>query len=172
MTRDETPSTEDLVLRLLDEHGDALYRYLLVILGRVEDAEDTYQLLWSRVLSRVSKLRNPEAYLWRSARNEARRCLRRRNHFWAHQAEPLALETFPNRENPGVPLTTRIALDKALRTLPVAQQEAVALMGFEGMTAREAGMKLSCSPNTVSARYRRALIALRGRLGRQESDDG
>ena len=55
---------------LYEKHGIALYRYLLGMLGRPEDAEDVLQTVWTRLVDRIERVRDPAAYLWRMARNE------------------------------------------------------------------------------------------------------
>ena len=59
----------------------------------------------------------------------------------------------------------RIALERALRALPVDQREVVHLHVFEGLTFREIAEQSGESINTVAGRYRYALARLKAELG-------
>ncbi|GEM_PF-2170656 len=66
---------------LYERHGDNLYRYLLFRLGSAEDAEDVLQeafCRFARYALRWRLVRNSKAFVFRTARNEANRFLRRK----------------------------------------------------------------------------------------------
>ncbi|MCB1037146.1 MAG: hypothetical protein KDD47_25180, partial [Acidobacteria bacterium] len=82
------------------------------------------------------------------------------------------LELLPDERNPGVSRADRLSVARELAGLPVKQREAVTLMAFEGLTAREAGERLGISANTAASRYRLALERLRRRLSRVGEEGG
>ena len=71
----------------------------------------------------------------------------------------------PDQYNPEVSRPERLALAAALDRLPLEQREAIVLMAFEGLSAREAGERLAIPTDTVASRYRLALTKLRNILG-------
>lgn len=58
----------------------------------------------------------------------------------------------------------RLALERALRAVPVEQREVVHLHAFEGWTFREIADALGLSINTVMSRYRYAIARMRAEL--------
>lgn len=161
---DDGPIEPDLA-RLYDLHAPELYRYLIAMVGRREDAEDALQNIWLKTHRRLAKIRQPRRYLWRAARNEARRILERRSRRQARQT-PLSdseasLELFPDGANPEVSAAERLAVAAALARLAFEQREAVVLMAFEGLSARESGERLGIPTDTAASRWRLALAKLR-----------
>ena len=160
---------------LYDAHGDALYGYLLVLLGSPEEAEDALQELFARLLSKgrkLARLRKAEAYLFRSARNEAfsrlrRRSVRERGQEVLSETARL-LDAIPGDE------VSREEFDRvnaAMKQLPPEQREAIVLTFFQGMTFNEIGRVAGISPNTAASRYRYALDKLRLLLGKGNEDE-
>ena len=164
--QDPEPRTDDALARLYDEHGAPVYRYLLAMLGRREDAEDVMQTVWMNLCRRLPEDADSSAYLWRAARNEARRHFARRRRHARRTAGEGALEMLPDEINPHVVNGQRVALVAALEKLPFQQREAVVLMAFEGLTAREAAERMGASENTAASRYRLAVAKLKRRLNR------
>src|SRR5205823_13902249 len=97
-----------------------------------------------------------ERYLRRAVRNECYSTLRRTRRDRAMGAEPLLESTGSTVDRP----EERIAVERAMRTLPAEQREVVHLKVFEGMTFQEIANELDESINTVASRYRYAIEQL------------
>ncbi len=66
---------------IYDAHGDALYRYLTLKLGSAQDAEDVLQEVFVRLARYADRrrfLRDPKAFAFRCAHNEANRFWKRK----------------------------------------------------------------------------------------------
>lgn len=146
---------------LYDRHGSGLYRYLLGVLGRREDAEDALQEVFARVGSGERRVDSWQGYLWRSVRNQARRQISRRARRRERERPMLPAERFPAELNDGLTPDRLLALHQALDRLPFKQREAVVLIGLEGLTAREAAGRLRTPIDTAASRYRLGLAKLR-----------
>lgn len=149
----------ELVGRLYDEHGASLFRYALMLLADHAAAEDAVQQVFSAVLRQSGALDNPAHYLRRAVRNECystRRRRRKQPTLDRALLEPIANEVVSGDE--------RIALERAIVTLPAEQREVIHLHVFEGMTFQETADAIGESINTVASRYRYALEKLRDEL--------
>lgn len=149
-------SRAELVGRLYDEYGASLFRYALMLLADHSAAEDAVQQVFAAVMRPAAALENPAYYLRRAVRNECYSALRRRTH-QPSLAEPLLEPVVPEK----VSAEERIALERALVSLPVEQREVVHLHIFEGMTFKEVAEASGESINTVASRYRYAIDKLR-----------
>jgi len=150
---------------LYERHGEDLYRYLLYKLGSAEDAEDVLQEAFCRFARydlRWKLVRNTQAFVFRVARNEANRFLRRRlgrregeRMIEAGAAAGLSA-AFAAPEDPSLTLLLRHA-----GGLPEEQREVVFLKVFDGLTFREIGSVCGVSANTAASRYRYGIGKLR-----------
>ncbi len=149
---------------LYDAYGAGIFRYLLVRLGSVPDAEDVLQetfVRFARYSVRWKWVRNPKMFVLRVARNEANRFLRRRIRRTRGETEN------PDREQGfaaafAAPGEERHALVlKRLDELSADQKEIIHLKVFEGMTFKEIGAVCGVSPNTAASRYRYGIARLR-----------
>jgi RNA polymerase sigma-70 factor (ECF subfamily) len=153
---------------LYDAHGEALYGYLMALLGSPEEAEDALQEVFARLLSkprRLARLKDAQAYLFRAARNEAfsrlrHRVVRERGAQVLHQTQSI-LEAAAGGK---VSQEEVDEVNDAVRQLPPEQREVIVLKFFHGMTFTEIGKVVSVSPNTAASRYRYALDKLRAVL--------
>ena len=148
---------------LYDQHANAVYQFLVAMLGSPSDAEDVLSEVFLEVSRRGCKLiRSPRAYLLASGRNRAISALRRRRREVATDpADPRLLSTL----TPGpdqVLLAGQIEL--ALSTLTPEQREVVVLKVCEELTFVEIARITRTRPNTVAGRYRYALEKLRKEL--------
>ena len=133
-----------------------------MILANRQDSEDVVQEVFARLVGARAPAK-PEAmerYLRTAVRNECFSVLRRRQRVPDAGDEGL-LEAVAHDTDPD----ERIALDAALRALPVEQREVVHLRVFEGRTFQEIADETSESINTVASRWRYAMEKLRTALG-------
>ncbi|HEY0873700.1 MAG TPA: sigma-70 family RNA polymerase sigma factor [Vicinamibacterales bacterium] len=152
--RREAPAA--LVERLYDAHGAALYRYALMLVGDHSAAEDVVQQVFTALLRQPRTIDNELHYLRRSVRNGCYSMLRQPR--GAPIDDRPLLETI---EPARIAVDDRIALERALLSLPAEQREVVHLHVFEGMTFQETADTMNESVNTVASRYRYAIEKLR-----------
>ncbi|NLH76125.1 MAG: sigma-70 family RNA polymerase sigma factor [Acidobacteria bacterium] len=154
---------------LYERHGEGLYRYLLFKLGSVEDAEDTLQECFCRFARydlRWRLVRDVRAFVFRVARNEADRSLRRKlgrcegERMIASGAAQGFAAAIAAPEEPALALLLRRAGE-----LPAEQREAVYLKVFDGLTFKEIASVSGVSVNTAASRYRYGIDKLREALG-------
>jgi RNA polymerase sigma-70 factor (ECF subfamily) len=143
------------------EHHDRLSRACLLLTGDAADAEDLAQESMARVLERwdrVSSMEAPDGYLYRTALNLHRNVVKR-----VAMAARRQVRGNPTLE---ADLTDRaIDVRRAVRSLPVAQRQALVLVEWLGYTAEEAAPILGIDAASVRGRLHRARNTLRGRLG-------
>jgi RNA polymerase sigma-70 factor (ECF subfamily) len=122
-------------------------------------ADDAIHQVFSRLLARPRTIDEDERYLRRAVRNECYSALRTRV---AERGQVPLLEA----ATPDVRVEERIALDAAIRDLPIDQREVIHLHVFEGRTFQEIADLTGESMNTIASRYRYALEKLRQVLRR------
>jgi len=151
-----------IVGRLYDQHGASLYQYALMLLADPAGAADAVHQVFAALLRPDATIAfdNEAHYLRRAVRNECFSALRRRR-----MRDEDATRSFlePSGPDPVAP-EERIALERAIRALPVEQREVVHLHVFEGRTFREIAEQAGESINTVAGRYRYALARLKAAL--------
>jgi len=154
-----------------DAHAGALYRYLLALLGEVEEAEDALQEVFVAFLRRrgMPPIRNLRAYLLRAARTQALMMLRRRRRD-RREREAACLSWIDADACSLGDRALAVDLDRALLTLPREQREVIALKLDEGLTFREIAELLDIPTDTAASRYRLALKRLRTHLEGGEED--
>lgn len=143
--------------------GGPLYGFVLSLVGCPKDAEDVLQDVFLALVKAFKgglELQHPRAYLYRSARNEAHRHLRRRG----RNALPISDERIMLVEAPPARQDEALDLSRALAALPVDQREVVVLKLHHAMTFQEIGDLLDVSPNTAASRHRYGLEKLRDLL--------
>ena len=148
-----------------DRYGPAMYAAACGLLRCPADAEDAVADVWAalaRSRERLAGVRNLKAYLYTSLRHAA---ARRR----AQGPKTASLDDVPEPAGrPDAPGGLEDRLERALRSLPAQQREAVVLKIDGGLTFAELGEALDISPNTAASRYRYALTKLRDALGVEE----
>ena len=148
---------------LYDAHADALFGHALVLTRRREDAEDLVQDVFVKLADRgvaLLGIRGPGAYLHRMLRTAF---IDRERH------RAVAAES-STREPDGVSKgyfveADRMAIEAAVRRLPIEQREVVLLHVIEGLTFREVAARTGAAMWTVASRYRLGISRLRAMLG-------
>ncbi len=154
---------------LYERHGESLYRYLVFRLGSAEDAEDVLQEVFCRFARyglRWNFVRDPQAFVFKVARNEVNRSLKRKLGRRAGEAMIMtgaaggfaAAFIAPDDQ-------TLAALLRSADELPAEQKEVVFLKVFEGLTFKEIGSACGISANTAASRYRYGIEKLRETAG-------
>ncbi|MGD0624385.1 MAG: RNA polymerase sigma factor [Thermodesulfobacteriota bacterium] len=88
------------------------------------------------------------------------------------QEDPLQNLPDPANPNPSDHILRqeeRTALEKAIRRLPLRQQQAFLLRAWEGMDVAQAAFAMGCSEGSIKTHYSRAVHTLRGLLEDQRS---
>jgi RNA polymerase sigma-70 factor (ECF subfamily) len=151
---------------LYERHGESLYRYLVFRLGSAEDAEDVLQETFCRFARyglRWNFVLDPQSFVFKVARNEVNRFLKRKLGRRAGEAMIMtgaaggftAAFIAPDDQ-------TLVALLRSADDLPAEQKEVVFLKVFEGLTFKEIGSVCGVSSNTAASRYRYGIEKLRG----------
>lgn len=150
---------------LYERHGESLFRYLAFKLGSAEDAEDVLQEVFCRLARydlRWRLVRDPRAFVFRVARNEANRFLKRKMGRREGERMIAAGGTGAFAAAFAAPSEPSLALLLArVAELPGEQQEAVYLKVFDGLTFKEIASVCGVSANTAASRYRYGIGKLR-----------
>jgi len=165
LTRGLAAGDEDAFAEAYDRFAPSLYAAACGLLRSPADAEDAVADVWAalaRGRQRLANVRNLRAYLFTALRHAAAR----RRHDRPREA---SLDDVLEPATPA-PAARDDRLERALRSLPPEQREAVVLKIDGGLTFAELGEALGVSPNTAASRYRYALEKLRDIL--KASDDG
>jgi len=163
----------DRVGRLYDAHGASLFRYAVMLLADAAAAEDAVHQVFTALLRPSAPVQIDDAthYLRRAVRNECYSTLRRHKsraecaERAGRDGSPPLLESIATDEGTGATPDERLALERALRSLPAEQREVVHLHMFEGLTFQEIATAANESINTIASRHRYALARLREVLG-------
>lgn len=143
-----------------------LVSYLRYLLGHTDEGEELFQetlLRAHREWKQVRTMDNPEAWLFRVARNLAMNQLKRRG------VERRALKLRPNETEaiPAAPIEGEersIAVQSALETLPLEQREAVCLKVWGECSWVQIGQTLGVSEDTAARLFARGLQAIAPQL--------
>lgn len=152
---------QELLTRLLDEHGAALVLYAQQWCNA---PEDVVQEAFVRLMRQRPVPENVVGWLYRVVRNEAistsRADARRTRHesAAAYRGEPW----FAVAAGAGLDAT---AAADALRTLPIEQRETIVARLWGGLSFVQIGELTNTSQSTAHRRYVAGLAALQERLG-------
>ena len=149
---------------ILNSMGDKLYNYLTIKLSSPLDAEDVLQEVFCRLVRyrvRFRFIRNPSAYVFRVARNEAIRFLKKRTR---NPETHRSVEEFSKVIQDNLTGLDNIALNRAaeaLAQIPEDQREVIILRFFEELSFKEISSVCGVSLNTAASRYRYGMQKLR-----------
>jgi RNA polymerase sigma-70 factor (ECF subfamily) len=150
--------------RWLEKHGAALLLLARHWAASRADAEDIVQEAFVRYWRSRQRVQDAEAYLFACVRHCAldwQRERRRRQYrelvTARRDVEPLLIAPIERDER-------RMAIEEALRKLPVDQAEVLVLKIWGGLSFPQIGLALEISANTAASRYRYALAWLREQL--------
>jgi RNA polymerase sigma-70 factor, ECF subfamily len=145
-----------------EEHYASLAKALILVAENGDEAEDLAEEAFARAWDRWDRVRqmsSPVGYVYRTAvnlnRNRVRRIareLRRRQ-----RSDPVP--------DPAVAAEMRDEVRRALASLPMAQREAIVLVGWFGMEVEDASRTLGIKPSSLRSRVHRAREELRRRFG-------
>jgi RNA polymerase sigma-70 factor (ECF subfamily) len=145
---------------LIDRYGEDLMRYLVMILGKRESAEDMFQDTWVKVMERIHRYDTDRPFapwLFRIARNSAYDLLRR-NKRW-RQDDPKDLnvsEVHPNPEIDSTLAATDLAA-KLLAALSPKLRELIYLRFYADLSYQEIADRCRIPIGTVKSGLRRGL---------------
>lgn len=161
---------------LYDRHARRVYALCVRMLRDPAEAEEvTQEVFWEiwRRADRYEASRGaPLSYLLNLARSRTldrlRRDRRREDLRLRAGLEPGWLPNHaasgPRAEDDAIGAEQRLAIGRALRSLPAAQRRAVMLAFFDGLTHREIASALDAPLGTVKTRIRKGLLRLRNSL--------
>lgn len=160
------PALEQGFERLFREHYQTVYRTAYGVLGRAQDAEDVAQTVFLRVLRAAPArewAKNPGAYLYRAAVNEALNVVRSRRR--------QVLTDDPERYEPPPAGRASEPLDdvhrrlyEAVAELSRGAAEIVILRYVHGCSDKEIAARLGTSRGTIAVSLYRSRAKLRRRL--------
>jgi RNA polymerase sigma-70 factor, ECF subfamily len=126
---------------------------------------DRPQKEWSPLFYRVLQSRITDWHRRTSVRNRFRGWLGRKDKDEQND-RPDPLAGFADTANPNpsehiLRQEKRLALEKAIKALPLRQQQAFLLRAWEGMDIAQAAFAMGCSEGTIKTHYSRAVHTLR-----------
>jgi len=147
--------------RVFRESAPKLWRALYGFTGgRRQVAEDALAEAFARAIERGGSVRDPLAYIYRTAFRLASAELQRDRRHDGVQADRVAVEA-----------PDLVDLIRALGTLSAKQRAVVILHDEEGYSAAEVGHLIGVAPPTVRVHLHRGRKRLRALLGTQEDRD-
>jgi len=169
----ETGTRSEFFERVLEWHGDALWRLAGAYTDEPRDREDLYQEILVAVWQGLARFRGDSSmrtYVFRIGRNRAITFQRRsRRHAPAVPLEALA-DGSPSPAENAIARDEQARLRRAVRALPPPGREVVSL-ALEGLSNEEIAMVLGLSRNNVAVRLHRARTRLREAIESVETSD-
>lgn len=153
------------VQTLIDSHYESLYRYAYRLSGRVTDADDLTQDTFSKALTQLPQLRNPErvkSWLFSILRNAYLHRIRDEKRHRYH-----SLESVGDIADEDIELPTDVdpkVLQTALNELDEVFRTPLILFYFDDFSYRDIAEQMDLPIGTVMSRLARAKAYLRTRL--------
>lgn len=157
--RAEPESVEERLERVYREVGDRLWRAVLLASGKREVADDAVAEAFAQALRRGRALRDPAAWVWRSAFRIAAGEMKERRDMGT-----FAIDEVGSMPEPFVDLW------RALATLPLKQRASVVLADYAGWSHREIAHVLDSTVSAVGVHVHRARKRLRVLLEDRDDD--
>ncbi len=168
---DEGASSRGFLASIYDTHAVGLYRYAVMILADPAAAEDALHQTFAKLMrlgSTAEQIGSQVNYLRRAVRNECYTILRQRQRDREYLVSQNGLMLEPT-SHAGLNQVERLALDRAIRSLPPEQREVVHMKVFEGLTFQQIADLIDVPLNTAASRYRYAVAKLQQALDPQGS---
>lgn len=146
--------------RLLTDYGPSVFRLIMRIVGRQEDAEEVYQDVFVKALDKISTFEPRKSslstWLSRIAYNESLNHLRRsRLHLlYIEDIEPEEDNEEISFENTYDEQTIQL-LEKAITMLPTTDQTLLSMFYYENLSLQEISYITGSIPSTVGSRLSR-----------------
>lgn len=155
--------TDAQMQQMVAEYGPLVYRLAMAQLRRKDDADDTYQDVFLKLIRHQPQFENPthqKAWFIRVTIN----CCK--DHLKKASRRDLPLDEIePRFEDPD-----RLALYEALGRLSEQARALVHLYYYEGYSSQEIGAMLQINPATVRSQLQRARKKLKDFMTEGESD--
>jgi RNA polymerase sigma-70 factor (ECF subfamily) len=168
----ERPDDGAAFVGLYRRYAAAVYRYHARHVGDHDDAEDLTAATFDRALAAFGRYRDEgsaAAWLFAIARHtRIDHARRRRPRADLAEADSVA-DAAPLPDDSALRAERAHELRRLVATLPADQQEALALRFFAGLSTAEAAAALGRSEGAVKMLVHRAVGALRGHYGAEES---
>lgn len=144
------------------ERKQELFRFLYVILGETQAAEDALQETFLKAYLHQNKyieMQQEKAWLYQIARNTAYDILRKKRREFPIEKEVLSdvMEQYAEQNN----IDTNFMYMEMIAELNEKEREIVSLKIIAGLTHREIAKVLHMTTGSVKKRYERALSKLR-----------
>lgn len=154
----------DAFAGLYDVLADRLHHYLVALLGSRTDADDVLQETFARLARHrrnLGEVENLTGYVFRIARNEARRFAERRSRRQARETSLSADDLFVASADPARPDDAGEQIAAGLARLADEHREVIELKTYAELTFAQIAAVLELPQGTVASRYRAALARLR-----------
>ncbi len=145
-----------------DSYSDRLMLYARNWLSE-DTARDAVQGAFVRLMGQSLTPRDPQAWLFRTVRNEAITRLRRRERYQRH-GQKLATQRLCWFESHPEDLIDAHTAHEVLMTLPEAQREVVLLRIWGQLSLKQIARIVGSPLTTVHSRYKAALAAIKERM--------
>ncbi|MCI3923011.1 sigma-70 family RNA polymerase sigma factor [Paenibacillus sp. TRM 82003] len=161
----------------MDEHGDALLRTAVLLLGDDQTAEEVVQDTFVQAFYKIGQLKEPErlkAWLTRIAIHQCR--ARQRTWNWRRllpfeRMEPMLTESDSGAEERYFEMWRGERLREAIAGLDYDYREVITLYYYHEWSVGEIAEQLSCNVNTVKARLARGRGKLRAHITTQSGGE-
>lgn len=152
----------DWLEKLYEERKQELFRFLFVILGEKQAAEDALQETFLKAYLHRSKyveMHREKAWLYQIARNTACDMLRKRRKEFPMEKEQM--DDVLERESKQEDMPDNLMYMEIIEELNETEREIVSLKIIAGLTHREIAKVLRMTTGSVKKRYERALHKLK-----------